>query len=82
MFIVIPPLYISKISDFLDLIEGVPILDQLVYYINDYLASPNQLLAAFVITAVTLYMFADVLISVSRREIQLPRTKKLKAKKK
>ena len=81
MFIVIPPLYMSKISDFLDLIEGVPILDQLVYYINDYLASPNQLLAAFVITAVTLYMFADVLISVSRREIQLPRIK-FKAKKK
>ena len=81
MFIVIPPLYISKISDFLDLIEGVPILDQLIYYINDYLASPNQLLSAFVITAVTLYMFADVLISVSRREIQLPRIK-MKAKKK
>lgn len=75
MFIVIPPLYISKIGDFLDLIENVSIFDQLIYYINDYLASPNQLISAFVVTAVTIYMFADVLISLSRSEIKLPSIK-------
>ncbi len=75
MLVVIPPLYISKIGDFLDLIDGIPVLDQLIYFINDYLASPNQLISAFVVTAVTLYMFADVLISLSRSEIQLPRIK-------
>lgn len=73
MIVVIPPVYYFKISDLLDLTEGITVLDQLFTFINDYLASPNQLVAAFIVTAVTLYMFADVLISLSRREIQLPR---------
>ncbi len=80
MIVVIPPVYIFQISDMLELTEGITVLDQLFTFINDYLASPNQLIAAFIITAVTLYMFADVLISVSRGEIQLPRIK-FKAKK-
>jgi len=81
LIVVIPPLYITKISDILDLTEGISGLNQLMHFINDYLASPNQLLSAFIVTCITLYMFADTLISITRGEIQLPRIK-LKTKKK
>lgn len=81
LIVVIPPLYITKISDILDLTEGISGLNQLMYFINDYLASPNQLLSALIVTGITLYMFADTLISITRGEIQLPRIK-LKIKKK
>ena len=81
LIVVIPPLYITKISDILDLTEGISGLNQLMHFINDYLASPNQLLSAFIVTGITLYMFADTLISITRGEIQLPRIK-LKTKKK
>ena len=81
MIILIPPVYYFNIGDMLDLTEGITVLDQLFAFTNDYLASPNQLIAAFIVTAVTLYMFADVLISISRGEIKLPRVRiKLKNK--
>lgn len=75
MLVVIPPMYVANFDGLLDLTANITGLNLLLYEIYHYLASPNQLISVFVITAVTMYMFADVLISVSRNEIQLQRMK-------
>ncbi len=72
LLIVIVPVYcmysdgaIEWLSRFVNSIDGY--FAENFYYIN----SPNQLLSAFLVSGMTLYMFVDILVSIAKEEIVL-----------
>ncbi len=73
LLIVIPPLYYSRLYD-IQLWFYESYGKELGLYAQDlqYIASPNQLLAAFLISGMTLFMFADILVRIFDGEIKLP----------
>ncbi len=79
VLVVIPAFYINNISQIEDWISSTYYGSMDVIQKNiRFLASPNQLLAPFALSGMTVFMFADVLVRIARNEIKLklPKLKK------
>ncbi len=77
ILVVIPPIYYTKL-DFIkewvssNLIPGSGLAAENL----KFLASPNQMLSAFVVTGMMMYMFVDTLICIATGKIKLIKSKK------
>ncbi len=79
MLLVIPPVYYNLL-DRLSVIVAMRFTVESGIAVENltYLGSPNQLLAAFMVTGMTMYMFVDILVGIARNEIPIFTKKKTK----
>ena len=77
LLVVIPPVYYTKLDDFKEWICSRLISGSGLTVENlKFLASPNQILSAFVVTGMTIYMFFDTIVGIATEKINLIKSKK------
>lgn len=72
LLLVLVPLYCMYSDTFINWIsQFIDTADKNIFEILRYINSPNQLLSAFLVSFMTMFMFVDVLIGIAKEEIVL-----------
>ncbi len=72
VLLVIPPVYFTQLESICEWVSNNLISSSGLLAKNlKFLGSPNQMMAAFLVTGMTMYMFVDTLIGIAKNEIVL-----------